>query len=498
MLPISKQNISRHSLIALIAISIFFATFSFFFFYEYFYFSAGLTLYFSAFFLLFRNQNTYLDIDGAIVYTALYLPLCNSFVTKLVRGPVSQSFGWNWGLVVTIDLLIALYFLYRFRQNLKFSLRQFFSKNRIAGVLFFLIFISICISTFNTEYREIVLPRDANLLLLIFFSVGAYFISFKQRALGSSLFAFGCSLLFIMTVSILWVFWHKGFPLTAMDFLKVKMDVPFMNELGIFTYGNSGHLAAVALFTNALFIPLYYSSLNSVASRFIYSILSIASLLVILILYSRTALIAYIFLNLFYLIFLFLRFRIRPILVSICLIYVLVILSLDSSISRYMTPFIKGPVSIFGVQFFQFADSQKPDNAYVDRFAAMERGIDLIRQEGILGKGLGVYRIYDPEFTSPHNYALLATFELGILGSLSIYALLVFCMTVFLKETVNDGSLSKEQMLLLSSFGVLFQFIFISVISGIGLFFDSVLIHGYFVFGVIGLGLGILKRKNYR
>ncbi len=294
-----------------------------------------------------------------------------------------------------------------------------------------------------------------------------------------------------------------GFPLTATDFLKIKMGINFSGDYGVATFGNSGHMAdfvvligpILAVLSTNRSIPVHLKTI-SIGALFL-------AFINLLVTFSRAALL----ITLLWLIVLMVKQfyetnRTSVLLGANALFLIAVILSPSSA--RYfgnsMYDAGREAAILFGntePESGQKLDKNDSSSRVVTantkmepkledkigvtdysaplRVQALSEGVRLGLQYGLLGAGYSEYPRLDPVHTSPHSLLIRTWVEGGCISAAGIFVVFGCALWRVIAQCFTEKGSEWDELSFASSLAVtcylFYGFVFGSLISldGMGL-----------------------------
>lgn len=392
-------------------------------------------------------------------------PFCCSFLLVASRIELKSIIGAiTLGLIkftpdpiVIIFLIGSILWIKNLRNEPKSSL--------IFRLLFLFLILFLIFNNFTSINLR--LSLFSSIALLATYLAPLFLIQTRSAWLRNS-FRFIVSSALIAIPALFYVVIKRGIPITAEEFLKIKLDLSFMMRIGDFLYGNSNNLCDLYLLIISLCLLLLEINAFSKIRKIIIFFSMNIFLFLFLSSYSRASILA-LFLILISMIILFWKLKGGKIAKwsTALLIYLILIHILSSAVLKYTGKAINfGYLIKQDLIIKQDLTEDTPitnsDNSIKLRKIALKRAINFAKNQLPFGSGLGTYHILDKELRSPHNNLLLAIVETGIAGL--IFNLLVFAALASCFPRAYTSKNIVDMWLIITSF---FFFLKASLVGGL-------------------------------
>lgn len=264
------------------------------------------------------------------------------------------------------------------------------------NITFFVFIMSSLIIYFFPHSRTHIVPLPVWAFLFYFISLNEKIkedIYEKEFLIGSALFIAIC------IGEYFYIFYYKYFLSNthSIDLYKAKLLSTYDKNFASRVYGNI-HNIIPFIIGILCWTAAKIATLNHKKDKKLYAIVFFTSFLFLSLVIARGAFLYFAF----YIIFISIAYK-RYKILSIFSIFSIAFFFLNPSVLLY---FYNSIVGIFN----------STDTSVSSRFLAIQRGIKLLQENFLFGVGTGNYPMYDPIFTSPHNFFLHISVENGILG----------------------------------------------------------------------------------
>lgn len=404
------------------------------------------------------NAETTLIKEDSFVIVLLCLYLIVDFIPYFgaidVRGP-------QWFYLSVINMLVAIYFLAKFKPYLKHRF-YIFSKDylTISYFLFFLL-CGISIIFAINKIESIVVYSRLSISLISFLNF--VLLIYGRLHILKKLFQIISVLVLIQSIPVLYIFMQN-------------LDASSINTLILGLTGNSGNknvlAASLVIKLPAILFCLYH---YKTPVRNLINITSLAlTILLIFILNARAAYLAFFIQSIIYISYILffnpgkasLRQKMGK-LVKFLIPLLFVFLAAQSILSYIES---KDPSTVYGTITKRLSTLSDPTEASGGRFFFWENAIDYIKKHPFTGSGYGNWKIvsveYEKNYNSNfdfskqvHNDFLQNTAESGILAGLSFMALFILAFIYTLKILKSKSHNDLKSMSVFAIIGLTGYFI---------------------------------------